>query len=820
MSSSLQAIFILRQSTYDIVKAANNSESCDTPLCIVRVYPKNEYLLMFGHKYMHHVCCSKAHFNAINSNITIDAYVVKSIRFRPSQINTEKLRTAFSQARKGSPVKSTPDITLIQQLYKEHSNYNISVKTAPLLNSTSSYGSHLTPKPGLSRSAAMVNAVKNSSSTKRSSPFPSYSPSSKKAKVESTLFPTSPNPNPKFESKLDVGSPLGSPVATTATIKSPITSPIKSSIKSQLLTPIKSPIQPSIKTPKTSGFVNSGNNCYINSILSLLLSSPLFVEYFKTDQYTLNSFPDDVAPVVKSLVGINQNFSSIKSRAIKSDQLRAMIGNYFQKYLSFVQQDAHEFLISLLYIIDQELIGVRKASISKDEFLSRCHGQNRSELARLCRTLKISHSFVTCGFKFSTVNQFKCQQCGNISTSRSTLMDLTLPIDSGSQSIEELIGRRFSTEVVEKRCGSQCSGTKAFKSEFFESCPNLFAICLKRISEFGVKNNSPVNIPKVLDITKFSSSDLYHVSKRDTVNLAFSPSEVFEYSQPCAMMPTSPSATLRGGGAVPRHQGQKRGQKRTKKESINTHGVKTNWNKKYKNSTKCCSPPPPQIKPRADTVSEALELREQAAVDTSHPAFSYRKVEDEDIESLYEPVTTVSTKLDDGYATGNKVLSRQRRAVLKHKARVIEQQTQKEEELRTEMEKKAKERLEWEQMFVKKEVKKESDLIDCDSVDDVIDDVIQTDQLPEHYPESEDLLDLGSQPINQNQPPVFNLVGVVCHNGVASEGHYICYTHNPQSTKWTLFDCLHNICEINLNEEAEEKMAKFGYLCLYEKKAF
>ncbi|CAF3321698.1 unnamed protein product [Rotaria socialis] len=105
--------------------------------------------------------------------------------------------------------------------------------------------------------------------------------------------------------------------------------------------------------PGVCGLVNIGNTCYMNSALQCLSSTPELRDYFYQLYHSLNDNSDN--NIVNAFANIIYHIWSGRNEIYDPSTVKISLGKYTSRFKSYMVEDAHEFLNSLLNCLDENL---------------------------------------------------------------------------------------------------------------------------------------------------------------------------------------------------------------------------------------------------------------------------------------------------------------------------------------------------------------------------------------------------------------------------------------------------------------------------------
>ena len=252
---------------------------------------------------------------------------------------------------------------------------------------------------------------------------------------------------------------------------------------------------------------NEVNTCYINSVIQLLLNTPLLKAYFSN----YNNYKEDISnncAILKEFININ-NYCWCKKDVIQYDMKNFLTVLYNNSHFrEGVQDDAADLLGFLLENFNQNLNKIKnipKISIKKEI--------NDYRILFDIEKLK-EQSFIKNSFYVDILNTIKCSNCHRINFNIQSENIITLEIKG--KSLYECLTHYLKPErVLDYKCVCGCD--TCYKKLDFINTNDILIFCFKRFRSDRSKINSYINFPNYLIIDNFikdrtnKKKTLYHL---------------------------------------------------------------------------------------------------------------------------------------------------------------------------------------------------------------------------------------------------------------------------------------------------------------------
>ncbi|RVE64178.1 hypothetical protein OJAV_G00143960 [Oryzias javanicus] len=266
------------------------------------------------------------------------------------------------------------------------------------------------------------------------------------------------------------------------------------------------------------GLRNLGNTCFMNSILQCLSNTSELRDYCLRNVHRLDVNNRTNAALMEEFAKLTQTlWTSANIEAISPSDFRTQIQKVAPKFVGCNQQDAQEFLRSLLDGLHNEVNRVTVCPRSPVEDLDHFSDEEKSK--RMWNMyLAREDSKVVDLFVGQLKSSLTCTVCGFRSTMFDPFWDLSVPIAqerSGEVTLKDCL-RLFTKEDVldgeEKPTCNKCKARRKCTKKFsIQKFPQILVIHLKRFSDStsrSSKLSTFVNFPlKELDLREFSSDN-------------------------------------------------------------------------------------------------------------------------------------------------------------------------------------------------------------------------------------------------------------------------------------------------------------------------
>ncbi|XP_057320588.1 ubiquitin carboxyl-terminal hydrolase 5 [Microplitis mediator] len=252
--------------------------------------------------------------------------------------------------------------------------------------------------------------------------------------------------------------------------------------------------------PGFTGLVNLGNSCYLNSVMQMIFMIPDFVNRFVVsaseifDTNTVDPANDFNVQMAKLGSGLLSGKYSVAPKSedqneaqhgIEPRMFKSLIGRGHAGFSSHRQQDAQEFLLHLLSILERHSV----------------HQINPANC-----------------FKFKVEERYECSSSGNVTYSYRPEYLLPIPIPMGAATNKDEVAAHEREKKEAEAAGRKLdSGTIVRPHIKFSSCLETFA-GVESIEQFySTAINGKTTASKITRLATFPDYLLIHL-KKFTVN--------------------------------------------------------------------------------------------------------------------------------------------------------------------------------------------------------------------------------------------------------------------------------------------------------------
>ena len=233
------------------------------------------------------------------------------------------------------------------------------------------------------------------------------------------------------------------------------------------------------------GIINRGSNCYINASLQCLLSIPKLVDYFLNERY--KGVEEHQSKKVCNMM------TKLCEKVFK-DQIKLIAIKSFINMCPLGQQDAHEFLLKILFPAIQE----ETQPNSKQPL------PNKRDLNEVIIWHKKYNTVIEKLFGGVYRNSVRCKNFGHNSVSYDSFIGISVSI-AGSSLLSSLRGEMSATKLAEYNCVYCNKVSEVIKTTEIELAPRYLIFHLKRLINHAKKVKEFISYPMNLNVKEFCS---------------------------------------------------------------------------------------------------------------------------------------------------------------------------------------------------------------------------------------------------------------------------------------------------------------------------
>eukprot|EP00796_Vickermania_ingenoplastis_P008678 gene8678-6101_t len=275
------------------------------------------------------------------------------------------------------------------------------------------------------------------------------------------------------------------------------------------------------KSVVRKGLVNLGNTCYMNSVIQALNGTRLRRFFLSKD---LNaSFSQDVPSVrlTNAFLKVIQSLNGASDTSpVSPSILKQCLGDVYQPFQGFTQQDANELLNVLLDGLHNGLNKNKSSSPAVQIDNSKGTDEELAQMFWKNYATKNGSEIVNL-FSFQERNAVMCPHCHQIYRSFNVCTGIEVPIPQRSSTcLEDCLAMYCREEFLDEKSLYSCEKckkkVKASQQLTFYSCPEILVITLKRFGHAGELSKVSIDVAfqQDLNLSPFMSSRMHQTKYR------------------------------------------------------------------------------------------------------------------------------------------------------------------------------------------------------------------------------------------------------------------------------------------------------------------
>uniref|UniRef100_A0A0K2TUS0 Ubiquitin carboxyl-terminal hydrolase n=1 Tax=Lepeophtheirus salmonis TaxID=72036 RepID=A0A0K2TUS0_LEPSM len=239
-----------------------------------------------------------------------------------------------------------------------------------------------------------------------------------------------------------------------------------------------------------TGLKNLGNTCYMNSILQCISNFTVMAKYFLENKYLndLNKKSDTKGDIAREYSALLQQMWSGNVKSISPSDMKRVIGKYNSNFSGFDQQDAHEFFLSFMLWLHNDVNEIREKVTLPEQKTENAPSKKAAAKKAWEYELCVDKSFIKQTFYGQRKSTLECPSCHYESSRYDSFMELSLELPPGNRKVTlfECIKLYLEPVHVTWTCSKCKHNGRSIKKFDLVKLPLILTIHLARFFNDGL----------------------------------------------------------------------------------------------------------------------------------------------------------------------------------------------------------------------------------------------------------------------------------------------------------------------------------------------